>query len=247
MEYKIADYFGYKMYEFEFMGRQAMLVFPKAPNNHKPWLLKTEYFWAFPTFEKEMLKKGYYLAYISNKTRWHDDSDDDVKHNFSLFLQEEFGLLNKCLPVGMSCGGMHAIYFGAKYPSDVIGLYLDAPVVNLLSCPFGIGIGRCESKNEFIDHKGLSLSDLLTFREHPQDYIHHLTENHIPVFLICGDSDDIVPYTENGKIVFDHYIKQNADIRLIIKEGCNHHPHGLDDPTPLVEWAERLFKEYCYA
>ena len=40
----------------------------------------------------------------------------------------------------MSCGGMHAVYIAAKYPEYVSLLYLDAPVLNLLSCPCGIGV-----------------------------------------------------------------------------------------------------------
>ena len=42
----------------------------------------------------------------------------------------------------MSCGGLCAINFAAKYPDLVSVLYLDAPVVNLLSCPMGFGVGE---------------------------------------------------------------------------------------------------------
>lgn len=243
MEYTKADYYGHEMYEFEFEGRQAKLVFPKTPAENKPWLLKTEYFWAFPSFEREMLKRGFYVAYVANKTRWHDKSDDTVKHRFSDFVQDEFGLNKKCLPVGMSCGGMHAIYYAARYPDDVVGLYLDAPVVNLLSCPYALGTAQVNFIEEFTAHTGMTLSELICYRDHPYDNIPLLAEHNIPVFLVCGDSDKTVPYEENGKLLYDHYTKRGLDIKQTIKKDCDHHPHGLNDCTLLIDWAISLYKE----
>ena len=55
---------GFKRIDFEFEGREAILVFPHIPNEGKNWLFKTEYFDAFPEFEIEMIKRGWHLAYI---------------------------------------------------------------------------------------------------------------------------------------------------------------------------------------
>ena len=116
MTYIETEWNGYKCLEFEFRQRKAKLVCPKASCEGNKWLLKTEYFGAFPSFELEMLAKGFHIAYVQNKTRWHDASDDDVKEAFCKFLHQEVELNEKCLPVGMSCGGMHAVYFATKYP-----------------------------------------------------------------------------------------------------------------------------------
>ena len=129
---------GYKRIDFSFEGRECILVFPTCANENKNWLLKTEYFDAFPSFEVEMLSRGWHLAYIKNVTRWCLDEDLDLKERFAEFLCREYGLYPKCVPVGMSCGGMIATKFAAKYPHRVSALYLDAPVMNLLSCPAGI-------------------------------------------------------------------------------------------------------------
>ena len=51
---------GFKRIDFEFEGREAILVFPKIPDNNKNWLIKTEYFDAFPELEIELVKKGLY-------------------------------------------------------------------------------------------------------------------------------------------------------------------------------------------
>lgn len=240
MEYFKADYYGREMLEFEFLGRQAKLVLPETPAKGNPWLMKTEYFWAFSEFERDMIDRGFAVAYIANKTRWHDPSDDSAKHELSLFLQKEFGLNEKCIPVGMSCGGLQAVYFAAAYPSDIKGLYLDAPVLNLLSCPGGVGEGH-SFMEEFTDHTGMTLTDLMSYRNHPLDNFGKLAENKLPVFLICGDSDKTVPYLENGKLLYDYYTERGLDIKQIIKENCDHHPHGLTDRVLLIEWALSLY------
>lgn len=240
MDYIKADYYGLEMLEFELLGRQAKLVLPKAPAKGNPWLLKTEYFWAFPDFEKDMLERGFHIAYIENKTRWHHPDDDTAKHELSLFLQKEFGLGEKCIPVGMSCGGLQAVYYAAIYPSDIKGVYLDAPVLNLLSCPGGVGEGA-SMMEEFTAHTGMTLSELISYRNHPLDNFGKLAENKIPVFLVCGDSDKTVPYKENGRLLYEFYTAKGLDIKQILKENCDHHPHGLTDRTPLIEWALSLY------
>ena len=152
---------GFKRIDFTFEGREAILVFPEVANENKNWLLKTEYFGAFPVFEIEMLKRGWHLAYIKNITRWCLDEDLDLKARFLTYLSEEYGLYKKCVPVGMSCGGLIASKFSAKYPDKVSALYLDAPVMNLLSCPAGLGLADDSMMQEFVDATGMTLSELI--------------------------------------------------------------------------------------
>ena len=241
MEMIQSEWKGYRRLEFTFEGRKACLVLPHEPCAGGHWMLKTEYFGAFPAFEKEMLARGWHLAWIANLTRWHHEEDDVVKDRFCAFLHRQFGLSDRCLPVGMSCGGMLAVHFAGRYPHRVIGLYLDAPVMNLLSCPAGVGISEKDDElwDEFVEKTGMTLSQLLSFRDHPMDHFGQLLLHKIPVFLVAGDSDTVVPYEENGKLLFDFYINNGGCITQIVKAGCGHHPHGLDDLTPLIEFAEQ--------
>ena len=41
---------------------------------------------------------------------------------------------------------------------------------------------------------------------------------------------------ENTKVVAERYQKLGGSITLICKPGADHHPHGLPDPTPIVEF-----------
>lgn len=232
---------GFRRIDFEFKGRQAILVFPDKPDEGGKWMYKTEYFGAFPEFELQMLGRGWHLAYLANKSRWCLPEDISVKPEFCEFLAENFGLNKKCLPVGMSCGGMHAVYFGADYPEYVAGLYIDAPVMNLLSCPGGVGGSDGSMLEEFSRHTGMTLSELINYRNHPIDNVAKLIEARVPVFLVCGDSDTVVPFEENGKQLFEKYTAAGADITLVLKPGCDHHPHGPEDNAPLIAFAERCY------
>lgn len=233
---------GFKRLDFEFEGMKAILVFPKEANENKNWILKTEYFEDFPAFQIEMVKKGWHLAYVQNVTRWCLEEDLDRKQRFADFLIKEYGLYKKCIPVGMSCGGLIGTKFTAKYPEYVSALYLDAPVMNFLSCPAGVGIAHDRMLQEFIDATGITLPELISYREHPIDKIPVLLENNIPVFMVYGDSDGTVPYSENGAILEKAYKEKGGIITVIGKENCGHHPHGLEDNTPIIEFAEKYNK-----
>lgn len=241
MEFNIKEWHGFKRLEFCFEGRNAILVCPEEPIEAKKWLYKTEYFEAFPTFEIEMLKRGYYVAHMANKSRLCPEEDTDMRSEFCEFLKRKFGLNEKCLPIGMSCGGMQAVYFAAKYPKLVAALYIDAPVLNLLSWPLGMGKSKNASPNEFERDIGITISQMLNYRKHPIDYKDVLLKSGIPIFMVCGDSDITVPYDENGKILSDYFRENNGNLTEIVKVGCDHHPHGLEDYTPLFEFVEKYY------
>ena len=194
------EYFlGFEKAEFEFKEKKAIIVFADKKNRTNKWLLKTEYFGAFPELEVTMLQKGYNIAHVENETRWCLDSDTERQGEFCKFLSNKYGFEEKCVPVGMSCGGMQAIFFAAKYPEYTAALYLDAPVINFLSCPACLGKSKINSMDEFVHDRKISFIELLSFRNHPLDRFSDLLKNNIPILLVSGDSDTIVPFDENGK------------------------------------------------
>ncbi len=230
---------GLKRVDFKFEGMDAIVIFPEEGKENGKWLLKTEYFGAFPNFEIEMVKKGWHLAYVQNSTRWCRDEDLDLKKEFAEFVSKKYSLDKKCIPVGMSCGGMIAVKFAAKYPDYVSCLYLDAPVMNLLSCPGDLGIGESGLYKEFYETTGITISELICYREHPMDKLPELVKSKIPTILVYGKADMVVPYVENGAMLEKCYRRNNIELVTIGKEDCGHHPHGLEDPAPIIEFVEK--------
>ena len=85
----------------------------------------------------------------------------------------------------------------------------------------------------------MTISDLLSYLNHPMDNIIDLYKYKIPIILVCGEVDTVVPYTENVAVLKRLYEENNGIIQTILKPNCNHHPHGLEDPTPIVNFIQR--------
>lgn len=226
---------------FSFEERNALVVFPEKGRENGRLVIKTEYWGAFPATEVALVKAGFHLCYIKNDNRWGTDGDLDRKARFVRFVAQRYGLSEKCVPVGMSCGGLFAIKFAAKYPELVSCLYLDAPVLNYLSCPCGFGTGeplaRGEAVQELLNALGLgSVSELIGYREMPLDKLPMLVQSRIPVILVAGGSDITVPYHENGALLEKAYKQAGIELAVFIKPECAHHPHGLPTPDAIVEF-----------
>ena len=232
---------GFETEEFEFCGRKAMIIFPKGEPNGK-LLLKTEYLDAFPNFEIEMLNRGYYSCFVSHPTRWAPDSETIIMADFVKYVAEKLSIEPKCIPVGMSCGGLQAVRLAEMFPELISVLYIDAPVLNLLSLA-GLGAGACEDTEAFWREMskahGFDKSSIVNFRHSPIDHMDILIKNDIPVVMVYGDVDHVVLYEENGKVLKEYYEENGGKIKVICKNGCDHHPHCLDDVTPIVEFVEK--------
>ena len=228
---------NYKTENFTFDDHEAVVV---LPNCDKPCsiAIKTEYWGAFWATEEKLLENGFLLCYIKNDNRWGTDADLDRKAEFIKYVAEKYGLAPKCVPVGMSCGGLFAIKFAAKYPELINCLYIDAPVLNYMSCPCGFGVGNPlnDTMDEILNALNITMPELLAYRDMPLDKLPKLIENRIPVIMVAGDSDHIVPYIENGALLEKVYRETDIDFEVYIKEGCDHHPHGLEDATPVIKF-----------
>ena len=230
----------FKTKEFIFEGREAKILYPPCPANGK-LLLKTEYFSAFPNFEVAMLNKGYTLCFLSHPNRWAPDSETHITADFVRYVANELGFEAKCIPVGMSCGGLQALRLAQLHPELIRVLYIDAPVVNILSLA-GLGASNCPENSLFWDEiskaHNVTRSTIVNFRKSPIDALDKLIEHNIPIIMLYGDADTVVLYDENGKVLEDYYREQGGDLKIICKPGCGHHPHSLEDPTPIIEFVE---------
>jgi len=237
---------GFSLKRFVFEEHNAIVVLPEEGTANGWLAVKTEYWGAFPeAAEIGLLKRGFHLCFIENDNRFALDSEMDRKARFVRHVQAEYRLKPKCVPLGMSCGGLIAVKFAARYPELIQCMYLDAPVVNYMSwpCGFGKGHGRAES-TEILSALGFStVSELLGYREMPLDKLPVLVENRIPVVLVSGDSDASVPFCENGFYIQKAYKDADAPIEVYIKPGGGHHPHGLPDPEPVLAFILKYCEE----
>ena len=66
----------------------------------------------------------------------------------------------------------------------------------------------------------------------------------MPIISVCGDNDRSVPIEENMMVIRIRYLALGGNVELIIKPGCDHHPHSLEDPQPVVDFIMRQQPEY---
>ena len=220
---------GFDCLEFTFEDRDAIQVFPKERNEKGDWMLKTEYWDAFPAVEIALLEKGFHLAYVKNKTRFATREECDCKARFAAYLSETYGLRKSCVPVGMSCGGAHAVNFAGFYPELISCLYIDAPVLNFCDYPGRLGDEHCASvwENEFVKaYPGIQRYQLVNFEYHPLNRIPTLIEHKVPVVMVYGREDITVNYAVNGKLMEMAY--EGTDLLKLFCGSCRgHHPHGI--------------------
>lgn len=230
--------------EIEFKGKKCIIISKENPEDiNGKIVFKTEYFAAFPQLQNEMLKRGYTLIFIENRNRWGTSEQIDDQYEFVKYVAAELGLSKKIITIGMSCGGMMSILLAAKHPEIIDCLYLDAPVVNFLSCPgrMGDGIDVTDGMwTEFEKAWGMTKSQLLLFREHPLDKIDHLVKNKVKIYMAYGDADKTVPYHENGIAIEEAYRINGLENYIYIdkKEGVDHHPHGPSDIDKAIHFIE---------
>lgn len=234
---------GFRADEFEFEGRVATVVIPDNPKENAGWLIKTEYWNAFPQAETELVGMGFYNTYLQNKTRFATREDCDAKARFAKYVKEKYGLSEKCVPIGMSCGGAHAMNFAGFYPQLVSGIVIDAPVLNFLSYPGKLGDKECEGvwEREFkAAYPGVSRAGLLNFDNHPIGKAAVLKEKNIPVLMIYGTQDETVIYSENGGMLELEYADRPELLTVVQRPLQGHHPH-CSNTAPVIEFVKKLY------
>lgn len=234
---------GFEAEKFVYNERDAIIVYPNGKTNGKI-LLKTEYLDAFPVFDIEMLKRGYYLINIDHCTRWGSEEETHIMAEFVRYCAKKLNASLRCIVEGLSCGGLQGARLVQKYPELVGVLYLDAPVMNIISLA-GLGAAQIGDKfwPDIASTYGLTKSTIVNFRDSPMDDMSAFIKNDIPIIMVYGTADTVVVYEENGKLLEGYYNEKGGTLKVIAKPGCDHHPHGLPDPAPIIDFVEQNYRD----
>lgn len=231
---------GFKCDKFTFEGRDAIVVFPEEGTANGRLALKTEYWGAFPDVEIRLLKKGFHLGFIKCTSRFAPKIDCDLRAAFVRHLAKEYHLSEKCVPVGMSCGGGQAVRFAGFYPDLVSCMFIDAPVLNYCDFPAKLRTPEIFEniwQDEFVvAYPGMTRAKLLNFSEHPINMADVLVENRIPIVMVWGTEDQTVYYNENGRLLEQAY-EGTGLMKVISVAPRGHHPHGkMHDNSEIVDF-----------
>lgn len=219
--------------KFQFNGYEATVIRPENPNGK--WVWKTEFLYAFDAAERELLSHGYTRVYYSIRDKYGSYHAVRLMHEFHKHVVKEFGLEEKCVLFGFSRGGLYAFNYALFYPECVDKIYLDAPVLDMRSWP---PLGS-ENRDQVYAEFNLTPETIESFKGHPVYNFAEFFSHGIPLLLVAGDADEIVPLEENAGKMIDYCQKNNVDITYCVKPGCKHHPHSLEDVTPIVDFVEK--------
>ena len=229
---------GFDRIRFEFEGCMAWVVEPAKPAEKSPWVWCMEWPTAFQnrTGVKELLSAGYRWVAFNPAFGWNkkpvagNQNDDLVekRNRFQKFLVAELGLEERCCLVGMSWGGFYSVRYASMHPECVKAMYLDAPLLDFSTLSSFKG-KTCEQLKAFYpqvtkDYVGADdpLQPVSPARAEA------IAKANIPVLLIYGAKDTVVPAESNCLRFAEAFEKSGGHLKLWRDNLRGHHPHGLE-------------------
>jgi pimeloyl-ACP methyl ester carboxylesterase len=233
-----SEWNGYPRYDFEVAGRKVTVVAPAKIAKGTPWLWRGEFFGAFATVDEALLRRGWHVVYMACPNTF--GSPDTMKRwsEFYEVLTAKHRFSHRPVLLGMSRGGLYVYNWAAAHPDRVGLIYGDAPVCDVKSWPGGKGkgTGSPHDWDLFKSVYGLTEQQALDWKENPIDILRPIAKAHIPIIHVVGDADVTVPLDENTLVLKTRYEALGGHVELIVKPGVGHHPHSLEEPTPIVEY-----------
>jgi pimeloyl-ACP methyl ester carboxylesterase len=238
----VDQWHGYTRHRFPVDGCMAWIVEPKQALPDKPWSWCMEFPDAFTDrcAAPQLLAAGFHHVHIEVGNTF--GSPAALRHFDACYqVMTKAGLAKRGTLIGISRGGLYAYRWAAEHPERVNVIYGDAPVCDFKSWPGGKGKGTGSP----VDWQALiqcygfkDEAEALAYPGNPIDRLEPLARAKIAIIHVVGDADDVVPVAENTAIVEERYRKLGGEIRVIHKAGVGHHPHGLEDCTPVVDWVK---------
>lgn len=230
---------GYRRHVFKVDGCTAWVVDPKQAAVGNPWSWCMEFPDAFTerTGPLQLLEHGFHHLYLQVGNTFGCPSA--LKHCDAFYkVITDAALAPAGTLIGISRGGLYAYNWAAQHTDRVVCIYGDAPVCDFKSWPGGKGKGTGSASDwaALLECYGFEdEAEALAWRGNPVDNLAPLAKAGIPLIHVVGDADGAVPPAENTAIVEARYKVLDATITVFHKPGVGHHPHGLDDPKPVVD------------
>ncbi len=234
------DFHGYTEYRFKNAGAECRVVFPRVVAAGRPWVWRARFWGHEPQFDLAMLERGWHVVYADVAGLY---GNDEALKRWDAFywLLTKSGLSARPLLEGMSRGGLPIYRWAKAHPEQVLAIYGDNPVCDPRSWPGGAGASerRAAEWAQCLEAHGLDGSEAAPFAGFALDGLEALAAGQVPILHVVGEADSVVPVAENSDLVEARYRELGGPISVIRKPGQDHHPHGLPDPQPIVDFALR--------
>lgn len=222
-------------------GKQLTLKVPADAAPGKPWLWVGEFGGHLRSLEAGLIAKGWHVAHVNVSNQFGSPASMAIWEKVYEELHGKRGLSAKPALLGISRGGLYVNAWTRLHPDRVSVLYLDNGVCDIRSWPAGFQLTEKGggSNGDWIRYKTefnfASDEEAIGKSIRAADGFSPAIKNDVFLISVHGTADRTVPYVDNAKLVVDLWEKSGGRFKVFPKEGGDHHPHGLPDPTVLIE------------
>ncbi|MEZ6121770.1 MAG: sialate O-acetylesterase [Planctomycetaceae bacterium] len=237
------DFHGFLMYQFALNNVPCRVACPKEVAPGTPWVWRARFWGHRPEFDVRMLQQGWHVVYCDVADLYGSDQAIERWNAFYAQLQT-FGFHKAPVLEGMSRGGLIVMRWASAHPDQVAGIYVDNAVMNMRSWPGGTlpggltsGKGSKGDWEKCLKAYGLTTESVAGFHDGPLDRLTPLANAGVPIYALINQADGVVPPEDNGNLLAAKYRELGGSIIEHRRPDLDHHPHGLDDPAPIVSFA----------
>ncbi|MGA0060154.1 MAG: GDSL-type esterase/lipase family protein [Planctomycetota bacterium] len=216
-------------------GAACRVVLPFGAVAEAPWVWRARFFGHQPALDLALLERGFHLVYC-DVADLYGGPEAMRRFDECYELVRASGLGARPVLEGMSRGGLVIVNWAARHPQRVSALYGDNPVVDFRSWPGGQSGKRSDPDwLRCLAAYGLDEAGARAYAQMPVDRLEPLARSQVPLLLVLGTEDEVVPPAENGELMAARYRALGGPVKVWRKPGLGHHPHGLDPVDPLLE------------
>lgn len=223
--------------KFKLDGRLSVIVRPDHPAKGNPVVWRAEFFEAFDTVDRALLEKGWYIVHHQVSDMYGCPESIEMMREFYDFLINIAGVTEKPVLFGFSRGALYSVNYAAKYPDSVGAMYLDAPCLHIKGWPGGDEFDGTYVQEMLFKWYRITKADVAAYDDDPLHRAHLVKD--IPIIIVQGTEDKSCPWDSHGGAFIQRLEAAGGKAEVIFKPGCGHHPHSLEDPTPVVKFLEK--------
>ncbi|WP_158545262.1 alpha/beta hydrolase [Bremerella cremea] len=205
-------------------GHPAFILWPSADKRQEPqpWVLYAPTLPAYPDqhekwMHQQLVDAGVAVAGIDVGEAYGSPAAQEAFSRLYAELTEKRGFAKKPCLLGRSRGGLWVSSWAIRNADKVAGIAGIYPVFDLRTYP---GLQRAAPAY------GLSAEELeKSLDEHnPISQVHRLATAKVPVYIIHGNEDRVVPLQENSQTLANTYQTAEAaeSLELIVPQGQGH-------------------------
>jgi dipeptidyl aminopeptidase/acylaminoacyl peptidase len=225
---------------FECAGRPAFILWPKPElrSEPQPWIFYAPTLAPYPDeaekwMHQQFLDAGVAVAGIDVGEAYGSPEARKLFEEFYAELTGKRGLAKRPCLLGRSRGGLWVSSWAADHPERFAGLAGIYPVFDWRTYP---GVEKAAPayglSPQALEQQAAELN--------PISRIDRLAKAKMPVFIIHGDQDTVVPLKENSAAFAEAYQRAGAEsaLKLVIAQGQGHNMwEGFFRCQELVEFA----------